>query len=247
MFGRFRRFLTETENVNIILFLVGAGLIVSLGVPQVVPSLDRGAICTNLPHPRGGNNQSLLALSGNDHQDMELELDLLHEAENERGDVLIPNGETLVLRLTFDNKDIGPVMLYINPNQYRIQFYDEFEAANGLGVNFEIRPVSADTPRRQAGVPEVATGVFDLDDLYLLPATSQCYVEYRISTDVLAQLQPSVAVGEWRIRAYYRNSQRGVLIEPTPQGSQSTPTPMFDDQGVWTGSVRSNEVIFEIR
>lgn len=246
MFGRFRQLLIDTENVFIIMILIGVGLGISLGVPQLSPTLQRGAICTNLPHPRGGNSQSLLALSGDDHQDIELNIEVVHEAENERGDPLIPLGEPLILRVTFQNEDIGPVTLYFRSSDFAIGSFDTLEAQNVMGVMFEINPIDIRSPvTRPNQFIQQQLNTFELDNLYMLQAESRCYMEYRISDETLRSM--GMTSREWRIRAYYRNRQPGVLVMPTPKGDEPTPTPMFDDQGVWTGSVGSNEVIFEIR
>jgi hypothetical protein len=47
-----------------------------------------------------------------------------------------------------------------------------------------------------------------------------------------------VTPGTYNIIAFYRNTSRGAL----PAIQANTPTPMFADVGVWTGTVRSNQV-----
>jgi hypothetical protein len=245
---RLRRFFVDTPNINLIVGVIGLLLLLSLGLPLVLtelfPSFGHGALCTNLPAPKGGNSRSLLALA-NGHQKLKLELEVVSETINQDLDEpVVRAGEPLLVRLTFVNEDIGPITLYYQPDQEVVGSFNDFEARLLMGLVFEIRSVSTnsllnDAPAIRPGVPQKTD--FTLNELYNLPAHSKCFIEFRFSRERLIT-QP----GEYRIRAFYRNRQPGTYIPATPSGNRPAPTPLdgLNDQGVWVGTVQSNEVRF---
>lgn len=243
MIRRSRNFLTVTDNINIVLVLVGLALAISVGFPLVVPSLDRGAVCTNLPSPQGGNNQSLLALSDGTEvpQELELEIQILNE-KNEVGDSEIKRGEDLIVRVTFKNEDVGPVTLFLLEDREVIGDFDTLSTQQGIGLMFEFREIQGNSLLNETGVRQPpnqsAFSSYALEDLYMLSAKQKCYLDIRFSAARLEQIGLFV-YPEYRIRAYYRNTSRGV---PLPPLAAPTATPMFTDQGVWSGTVQSNEL-----
>jgi hypothetical protein len=245
MIRRSRDFLTRTDNINIVLALVGLGLAISVGFPLVIPSLDRGAVCTNLPSPQGGNNQSLLALSDGTAvpQEVELELEILNdEHKNGVGDVEIQRGEDLMVRVTFQNNDVGPVTLFFLEDREVVGNFDNLSTQQSIGLMFEFRELQGNSLLNETGVRQPPSqnsfSSYALEDLYMLSSKQKCYIDIRFSASRLEQLGLFV-YPEYRIRAYYRNSSRGV---PLPPLAAPTATPMFTDQGVWTGTIQSNEV-----
>lgn len=243
---RTRRFFNETSTIMLILWIIGIGVFISLFVPWAVPPLNRGAICTNLPAPKGGNSRSLLALS-NQHQKMDLQVEVVGEEREGSPDIFVRSGTELLVRLTFDNNDVGPITLYYEPDREVIGSFSTLDAQNAMGVVFEIRPVgsdfsASDNPSIRSLTPQ--QNQFGLDELYILPAESRCYIEFRFTPERLQQI--GVTAGEYRIRAYYRNRQPGTYIPATPSGNRPAPTAMFADQGIWIGTVQSNEVRFRI-
>lgn len=244
---RARRFLTDTPNINLILGLIAIGLIMALGLPQAFPILNQGAICTNLPAPKGGNSRSLLALS-NEHQKLELDVEVLGTKAEGSEDVVIGSGSELVVRLTFDNRDIGPIMLYYRVDREVVGSFSTLDAQTAIGVIFEIRSVGSDIPVSDNLAVHPITpqrSDFTLEELYILPAATKCFIEFHFTPERLAQM--GVGQGEYRIRAYYRNRQPGIYIPPTPSGNNPIPTAMFTDQGVWIGTVQSDEDRFRIQ
>lgn len=243
---RTRDFFTETDNFYIFLATLAIGLAVLRGFPVIVPALNRGAICINLPSPEGGNNQSLLALSdGTDvPQSLELELKVLAE-NNGLGDPEITIGDDLNVRVTFKNEDIGPVTLFLLEDREVIGDFDQFTAQQGVGLFFEIRHVDTssllfDTVRQPPTQGSFTS--YALEDLFMVTAKHKCYMDLNFSSARLQDIGLN-RLGEYRIRVYYRNASRGV---PLPPLAAPTATPMFTDQGVWSGTVQSNEVRFSV-
>ncbi len=232
-----------------VLGLIGLGLVISLGLPQVLPELKRGAICTNLPQPRGGNSRSLLAISSIDNgsQDLEIEVEFMNENRNVSDDPIIKLGESIDLRVFFINHDKGPITLYYRDNRNTVGDLDQLLNAV-MGLIIEIEPVASDTVAVNEAVRSETRQVttFALEHLYNLPSHSRCYVEVTLTRDRL-----NMPPGEYRIRVHYRNGSRGVFIPATPAGSRPTQTPIFDATdivkqglGVYVGTSSSNEIRF---
>lgn len=248
---RVRRFIKDTDNANLILGLVGLALLLTLGFPLAVPQAELGARCTNLPHPHGGNRQSLLALQGG--QEIGLQLEVL-DAVREGSVVTVNSGVAVVFRMRFSNEDIGPVSLYYTEDAVTVGDFATLPPSQ-YGLIFEIIPETATTSLRDnirtgltlpagslSGTPAVT---YELEDLYLLRSGGSCFVDVRFSPERLAQI--GLATGEYRVRAYYRNSDRGVYIPPTPNGAAPTATPMFNNLNVWIGTAQSDSIILSVQ
>lgn len=247
MIQRISNFLTDTDNINIILALIAIALVVSLAAPRVVPGADLGARCENLPNPRGGNRQSLLARQGG--QEMALEIDVVDAVRN--GDeIRVPANEPITFRVSFENNDIGPITLFYNEEALAIGDI-EILPAGYFGLILEIQSEATDnilsdtTPTEFIQTnPQADTPLYtyELEDLYLLRAGGKCFVEVRLSSEQLSRI--GMGVGEYRVRAFYRNQDQGVYIAPTPNAPEPTATAAFPDLGVWAGGVvQSNRLI----
>ncbi len=249
-FGRARRFIEDTDNANLILGLVGLALLLSLGFPLALPQSELGARCTNLPNPQGGNRQSLLALQGG--QEMGLSVNVL-DAERFGDEVSVNTGEAIVFRVQFINNDIGPANIYYTEPSVTVGDLDALPPGT-YGVIFEIISEATTLPLRD----NIRTGLtlpagslsgtpvftYSLEELYILRAGGRCFIDVRFSPERLAQI--GVTTGEYRVRVFYRNSDRGVYLPPTPNGTAPTATPMFNHLNVWVGTAQSNTLILTV-
>jgi hypothetical protein len=250
-FQRISNFLTGTENINIILAVVAIVLVVSLATPEVIPEADLGARCTNLPNPAGGNRQSLLAQGS---QRLGLSLNIVQEAR-EGNQIFVTAGAPILLRVTFDNNDNGPITLFwtegavsvgnietLPPGIFGLVIEIEPEAQPNTFLSDPVGfPLSFQNPNAPA--PQYT---YELENLYLLRGNGRCFVDVRISTE--QQQRIGLGVGEYSIRVFYQNLDAGTYIPPTPNAPDPTATPMFDDLNVWAGGrVQSNRLILTVQ
>lgn len=218
------------DRTNLALIAAGATLILAIIFPRVYPASRRGIACSDLAAPLGGNNRSMLALSGDDRQNLDLEL----EIEN---DPVAP-GEALRVNVRFVNNDIGPIILYLDRQQPPLS-----SNAGVIGLRFEIRNLNNNValegaaPTTPAGWPNVHV---DSDLLHLLGSRARCNETIPIS---ITQLQP----GDYRIQAFYFNNNSGIWQSNFTARDQASPTQAYSDQGVWTGDISSSEVRFTVR
>lgn len=212
--------------------IVAAGLAIAIAIifPRVLPASRQGPECTDLAAPLGGNNRSVLAESGGDVQDLDLELELIRDR------VTATEGLRVILR--FVNNDIGPVILYLEGGRPPITTND-----TNIGIRFEIRRLDnaaaiGDEASRAlpAGWPAI-----EPDQLHLLGSRARCSQTYDFP---VTQLVP----GDYRIQAFYFNDNPGVWQPNILPGDDLTPTPAYNDQGVWTrpSSISSGEVRFTV-
>lgn len=214
-----------------------ATLFLAILFPRVVPAARRGPECTNLTHPIGGNNRSVLAQTGSKGEAIELDLNL--------EETTIRAGDPLKIQLTFVNQDIGPVILYL---MEREPILTRTNPATGLSipsVTFLITRVTETAPL----IDQIGTALnlnqptqFDYNDLHLLTSRSRCTESFTVSGSKLQQI--GVQPGEYRIQAFYRNDSAGTL--PLPDFGTPTATPAYNDQGVWVGEISSEEVRFTV-
>lgn len=232
---RIRKWFRETDNI--ILLLIGVGIGWALVVfgpaaldrlgPRTIPLFERSILCENVGPPMGGNHRSLLALRGNDRQNLNLEVKLGAEE--------ITLGNDFEVQIVFMNEDIGPITLYLPETDPVI---GTSEANVGISLEIEnvvTRLVSQDN--RTANPPPTT---FDPDEIHLLKSHSSCSVMVTLDSSTLNAL--GLGQGEYNIRAVYRNTQRGVT---PPSDNPATPV-LFGDQGVWVGTTRSDAVRFVI-
>lgn len=227
---------TGLDRTLVAMIAAGAFLAAAIVFPRVYPAARQGIQCSDLAHPIGGNNRSVLAQEGSDVQDLDLELRL----ENET----IAPGEPLKVKVTFVNNDIGPVILYLDPNKPVIIVPPDQIPAYA-GVTFEITQVGAAYTRTDEGLPPAQSTYISLNTLHLLGSRARCTEQY----DVTANVAPALnQLGEYRIRAYYRNKNPGAqrLVpagEPTPTATPAYPL----SQGIWIGDISSEERLFRVQ
>ncbi|NDJ84421.1 MAG: hypothetical protein GYB66_00910 [Chloroflexi bacterium] len=238
---RARRAVVDTDNIILILVVVGIVLVATLGLPVALPDLQQGARCTNLPSPKGGNHQSLLALAS-DNQDMTLELTVV--TEQVEGNIpIVEAGDPLNVRVTFNNNDVGPITLYLSEDDRVVGDFEALAGQGIVGLVFEITPVDSEVTYTDTGVTgQIQPQVFELDNLHILRAQGRCFVEADFTRERFIRM--NIQPGEYEIKAYYRNAYEGDYIPPTPAGNNPTPTPMFENMNVWVGRVESNSVRF---
>jgi hypothetical protein len=219
----------DTVNrTNVAIAIAGVILATVVILPRVYPAAKRGITCTDLASPLGGNNRSVLAQSGNDPQGLDLDLVL----ENE----IIGAGEPLRATVTFVNKDIGPVILYL-PERSPVTSRDNVFV-------IQLRRLD-NSPLLNEPTDPLVPATFERD-LHLLGSRSRCSLQIEISAAELSSLG-LIPGSEYRIEAMYRNYQVGVPTPPPPGNPTATATMAYpNSQGVWTGEASSDEVRFSI-
>lgn len=192
-------------------------------LPRVYPAAQQGPTCSDLAHPLGGNNQSILARRG----DQELRLDLDMDSRSFRV------GEPIQFRLTFVNEAIGPITLYLDG-------LDPVLSRNGT---IALQITRSDNPLLGAVQSPSAPISYDSINLHLLGSRTRCNENFTITAETLQSIGLTTP-GDYRMFAYYTNTSPGTI--PTPVVGTATATAAYFDQGVWTGQVISDEVRFSI-
>jgi hypothetical protein len=228
--GYYNRF-NSADPVMRFILLAGVILVVVILIPRF-PGLGAGVDCEGMTIPEiTGNNQSILATTVDPSA---LTLELVPEKNP------ILSGESLMLDVHFYNASMAPLTLFISP-QDSVFRYTQQEP----GLEFSIQQITAQGTQvlgepltSHPAVPVRQS--YDPKELRVLGPRSRCNMRIEISPQRLKAA--NVVQGEYRITAVYVNNVRGAL--PTVQAP--TPTPIFPDQGVWVGEVRSNEVAITI-
>src|SRR5262249_27178058 len=131
---------------------------------------------------------------------------------------------SLFVNIIITNNSLGTVPFVYDPQ--RVIVGDN--GTSGLGLIFTPQnSLSAGLPRQDSGsVPEAT--------MRLLGPPQSCVVSVELpGGNVL--VDPSVTSGQANVRAFYRNNQTGQIIPPTGVVA----TPIYQDQGLWTGYVES--------
>ncbi len=227
----------SVESINrkyLTLIIAGVLIATAILVPRYYPNVRRGTLCTNLAAPIGGNNRSVLGFRSNQKDALKLEISLDSDA--------ITFGEPLTVRVTFINTSSGPLILHV-PNRPPILTGNDAVQ----GVTLQITSVgNAAALRDQPDTYSPPPYFPDQVGLHLLGARARCHQTYRISAATLQGigLQP----GDYRIRAFYRNTSTGSLLAVMPSDATATPFPEYaNDQGVWVGEAVSGEIRFTVR
>ena len=232
--SRFRKLsVGEINRKRLALVIAVVLLVAALLIPHYFPNARRGVLCTDLAVPIGGNNRSVLAFRSEQKDALKLEISL----ENDQ----IILGEPLTVRVTFVNTDSGPLILHIPDRPPILTGNDTVQ-----GITLQITSVGgavalADQPDTYSPPPYFP----DQTGLHLLGARARCHQTYRLSAATLQGigLQP----GEYRIRAFYRNTSAGNLLAVMPADATATPFPEYaNDQGVWVGEAVSGEIRFTV-
>jgi hypothetical protein len=237
------RFSGMTDRLGVIdrttfAIIAAAGtLFLAIVFPRVYPAARRGPECSSLAAPLGGNNRSVLAQVGNDQQVLEIELTV----EN---DVIDQNGP-LRVNATFVNKDIGPIILYL-PRDQPFTLLRPDQTPTGPGLTFEITQVGQSYTRVNQSLPDVTAALVAPGELHLLGSRARCTEHFELNASTL--INAGVQAGqEYRIRAFYRNKNPGIWRFDEQTGGTPAPTPAYSDQGIWTGDISSQEILFRVQ
>jgi hypothetical protein len=198
--------------------------------------------CSELPAPLGGNQRSLLDYLSNPNDPVELELALSKQT--------FTVGEPIEVILTVKNNDKASIVLHLpTPNVPAFLGYvlADIDLTPAQGVVFEITNVANGNTFAQPGGDYQPPPSYNAAQMHLLGPRTNCRETYDLDWNNLAAI--GMAVGEYRIRAMYRNTQPG--SNPSfPDRAEATPIPEYTTtQGVWTTSptgVTSNEVRFAV-
>jgi hypothetical protein len=210
--------------------LVAIIILVIAFIPYIpVPWIASGVPCTDMSAPRlTGNNQSIYAnQTGSDA----IRLEIVPES------ITAISGQDVRFDVRFINESMAPINLFLTDDGYVFRFTSredglQFSIVNPAGQALG-EPVSA---RAAAIAPQQ----FAQTDVHTLRPRSRCTVTITLDPNRLASAR--VGPGQYRITAVYSNRNRGALS----QVGNLTPTPIFQDQGVWVGTVQSNSAILTI-
>lgn len=212
------------ELDNLVLLAIGIliGLALTFGLPEFLPQVRSGVACTSLSPPDfETDNRSLLAISGEDVQELALEV-IIPES--------IQAGSAIELEVVFINDDIGPITLYLPDRE---PYYGP--SANSLALSLQVTDANTGNVVLTLNNPiPGVTGAFNELDLHLLQAQSSCREVYPLDEAETLLLTP----GNYRITATYRNSNPGAL---------TVPSAIWTNQNVWAGGeITSDTVEFTI-
>ena len=235
-YGRYSNRFRAADPVVRIMAIAGLILALSIAVPRFLPWVGSGLNCEQLPIGNiGGNNQSWLAVqqaqTGTAANSLLLEI--------VAGSQVINVGQQLTIYVRFINDSMAPISLFL-PRQPAIFRYNNEEIGtmifmqntqSGTQVGEFANTNPPVTPRQQ----------YASDEVYSLQPRQRCTVQIDISPQRLATA--GVVAGQYRLVVVYRNTGRGTL---PAVANQLTPTPVFGDQGVWTGQARSNELLINV-
>ncbi len=223
------------SQLGLILALVT--LLFTLLFPRYFPAARNGPQCSDLAPPIGGNNRSILAHRSDQADALDLDIELAART-------IGPNSP-LEVTLTFVNRDRGPVILHI-PDQDAILTNNPAVEGITLDITSVDLTVNVASQPGTYTPPAVFTGA-SFRTLHLLGARARCHETITISAQTLQNLG-LVPGQDYRIRAFFRNSSAGNLPQANLQVGvvTATPFPEYTTQGVWTGTVSSEEVRFRI-
>ena len=217
----------SSDPVTQAIAIVALVLLVIFAIPYLpLPYVVSGVGCDNLSAAEmSGSNQSVL---GSQAAESDLRLELVPNPIN------LTTADPLTMEVRLINNSMRPLTLFLPQGEYVFR-YDDQES----GLLFSIVGATDGQPRGEGAnvrPPFVAPSQFNQTDLHVLGPRQRCSVSVTIDPARLASSR--VTPGSYNIIAFYRNTSRGAL----PAIRANTPTPMFPDAGVWTGTVRSNQI-----
>jgi hypothetical protein len=138
---------------------------------------------------------------------------------------------SMFVNIVITNNSLGTVPFVYDPNSVVVGD----NGTSGIGLIFTpTNSLFAGTQRQDSGtVPE--------QNLRILGPRQSCVVTVEFPAgNVLPD--PAVTSGSARVRAYYRNNTSGQIV----QGVGTLATPIYTDQGLWTGYVESADVLIPL-
>ncbi len=135
------------------------------------------------------------------------------------------------VRIIVTNESLGTVPFVYSPNQVIVGDND----SSGIGLLFT-PPNGLVTGGQRANTPVVPDSA-----IRLLGPRQRCVhtVEFPAGNVLI---DGNIRAGLTQVRAYYRNNSRGQVVQPPGIAA----TPIFNDQGLWTGYVESNPVVIPL-
>jgi hypothetical protein len=221
------RYIRNSERPN---FIVGIFLLVMLAMfagPNILPRLfatvfpgfDEAIPCAWLREASNrADHQSLLGRAA----DSPIALNVRTSGiSNDPAEFL-----TIVVVVT--NQSLGTVPFLFNPDQVMLSDNN----TSGVGVIFNPPAQTLTGPIR---APDPTT--FSEENIRLLGPQQSCVFRLEIANGNVL-IDPSISSGTARVSAYYRINSAGQVL-PTPG---DLTTPIYPDQGLWTGYVTSDAV-----
>lgn len=190
----------------------------------IIPFADEGIPCSRLPTATNrAIHQSLIGRASNNPISLSVQADPIPRT---------PEG-TWTIRITVINNIIGTVPILYNPNQVIVGD----NGTNGLGLIFDPpNSLSTGGVRQNQGLT-----TFPETDIRLLGPRQRCVHRVEFPAN---QLDSAVATGSARVRAYYRISTSGTVV----QSPNTAATPIYSDQGlrVLNGYIESASVLIPL-
>ncbi len=215
----------RTRNPNIFVGLILLLLLAVFAGPTTLPRLlsnispqfYQGVPCTWLRTADDrAEHQSLLGRSATDPFSLSVQTTPLPSPTDASG---IWN-----VNIVITNNSLGTVPFVFDPDHVTVGD----SGGNGIGLIF--------TPSNSlfAGSPLQVSGTVPESDLRLLGPRQSCVITVEFPAgNVLPD--PSITSGNPSVRAFYRNNLNGQIV----QDAGSLATPIYTDQGLWTGYVES--------
>jgi hypothetical protein len=138
---------------------------------------------------------------------------------------------SLLIQITVINNSVGSVPFIYNPNEVIIGDNN----SSGLGIVFTPNTSLATTANRQD------TQSYPENEIRILGPRQRCVHTIDIAGGNV-QIDPQLRSGNTQVYAFYRGASRGAI--PPPVAAE--PTPIYPDQGLPTGVVRSDSVLIPI-
>ncbi len=219
------RFIRRANNQNV---TIGIILLIALAffagpdtLPRVLSRLSpyfEGVPCANLRRANDrANHQSLIGRNAADA----LELRVRSSA--------IPTDASgfLTIQITVINDSMGTVAIVYNPDQVIIGD----NGSSGLGLIFTPTNSLATTTVRQDSPS------FPENNIRVLGPRQRCIHTTEIPAGNVL-VDPSLTSGQSQVIAYYRGTSPGAIA----QNPAAVATPIYPDQGLWTGLAQSEPV-----
>lgn len=183
-------------------------------IAQQIPGADESTPCRWLPNPTDlANNQSLIGRAVVQRREpIELRV---------RSSTLpTAPGGLLVIRILVTNNTLGTVPFVYDPDAVLIG--DNNTSGLGIVFNPNIGIGTAATNR-------VDTQTYAETQVRILGPQQSCVHKIEIPFELIPG---QLATGTATVQAYYRGNTAGVVLP-------ANPTPIYPDQGLWTGVIQS--------
>lgn len=233
-FGRYIEDFDTTDPVTRWIAFAALLVLIVAMLPRIWPPSFSEVNCNYLSTPAlGGDHQSLLA-STTPASDLRLDMQFDRDTINV--------GDALGITVRFVNSSMAPLTLYLEESKIPFRY-----TGREIGLTFFVQQLGAnDVPGRTLGEDQsvrplvLAPPTYSPDQLRILGPRQRCREYVEVSAQRLSL--SGMGAGRYMIIAYYSNQTKGA-VPPVPP---PTPTPIFTDQGVWTGEVRSNDLILNV-